>query len=162
MTPITLYPSLVLFIGANQDTPMMRVSVSTIETHRSNNIIGGSMITKEMNFQPTESFIVERRMAAYAVRFHATLRYVVSLTITRILVNRLFFILKQFFWIRTPGWFTFKVAANISYTRDDGQDSNVAGTTFAEIEELLVNLKSRCNFLQTVYIDDCCKLRNKL
>ena len=35
-------------------------------------------------------------------------------------------------------------------------------TTFAEIHTLLQSLKERCPSLETVYIDDCCKLRNKI
>ena len=77
---------------------------------------------------------------------------------------------------------TFKVAANIGYSREDGKwvqqydalfvvMNNAGkiltwqftkGTTFAEIDMVLKNLKERCQCLSTVYIDDCCKLRNKV
>lgn len=77
---------------------------------------------------------------------------------------------------------TFNVAANIGYSREDGkwvQQYNALfvvmndagkiltwqytkGITFAEIDMVLKNLKERCQCLSTVYIDDCCKLCNKV
>ena len=36
------------------------------------------------------------------------------------------------------------------------------GTSFSEIETLLSDLKERSPILKTIYIDDCCKLRQKL
>ena len=36
------------------------------------------------------------------------------------------------------------------------------GTSFAEVETLLQNLKQHCHCLRTVYTDDCCQVRNKV
>ena len=79
---------------------------------------------------------------------------------------------------------TFKVASNIGYFREDGkwiseydalfivlnENGHVLtwqftkGTSFAYIQQLLENLKHRTtgSQIQTVYIDDCCKLKKKI
>lgn len=78
---------------------------------------------------------------------------------------------------------TFKVASNIGYLREDKKWINVydslflvlndqgkivtwqltKGTSFEEVVALLQNLVSRSDEnLKTVYVDDCCKLRNKI
>ena len=78
---------------------------------------------------------------------------------------------------------TFKVASNIGYLREDKKWINVydslflvlndqgkivswqltKGTSFQEVVALLQNLGSRSDEnLRTVYVDDCCKLRNKI
>ena len=77
---------------------------------------------------------------------------------------------------------TFKVVANIGYCRDDGTwvpqyDSLfivmnergkvltwqlTKGTAFSQIGPLLSDLKERSPTIKTVYIDDCCKLRQKI
>lgn len=36
------------------------------------------------------------------------------------------------------------------------------GTSFAEVSTLLCNLNERCQSLTTIFIDNCCKLRNKI
>ena len=74
--------------------------------------------------------------------------------------------------------YTFKVAANIGFLRDDGiwvplflvlnSDGKVLtwqltkGTAFSQIQILLSNLNKRSSTIKTVYIDDCCKLRGKI
>ena len=78
---------------------------------------------------------------------------------------------------------TFKIASNIGYVREDkkwiteydsvflvlndrGQVLTwqlTKGTSFAEVAVLLQSLDDRSsNQLKTVYVDDCCKLRNKI
>ena len=75
---------------------------------------------------------------------------------------------------------TFKIASNIGYTREDkkwiseydsalivlndqGQLLAWQGTSFAEVTVLLQALAERPkDELKTVYVDDCCKLRNKI
>jgi hypothetical protein len=79
---------------------------------------------------------------------------------------------------------TFKVASNIGYFREDGKWINeydalfvvlnenghiltwqfTKGTSFAFIQQLLENLRSRPtgSQIKTVYIDDCCKLKTKI
>ena len=74
---------------------------------------------------------------------------------------------------------TFKIASNIGYIREDkkwiseydsaflvlndmGQLLTWQGTSFAEVTVLLQALAERPkDQLKTVYVDDCCKLRNK-
>lgn len=77
---------------------------------------------------------------------------------------------------------TFKVAANIGFNREDGRwvhqydslfivmNGNgqvvtwqlTKGTAFSQVEALLKDLKERSPMIQTVYIDDCCKLRGRI
>ena len=77
---------------------------------------------------------------------------------------------------------TFKVAANIGYLRQDGtwvhqydslflvMNANrqeltwqfTKGTSFSQIQTLLTDLKERAPMIETVYVDDCCKLRSKI
>jgi hypothetical protein len=78
---------------------------------------------------------------------------------------------------------TFKVAANVGYSRKDGKwihqyDSLflviseqgkvvtwqlTKGTAFAQVETLLQDLKMHSHdTIKTVYIDDCCRLRGKI
>ncbi len=77
---------------------------------------------------------------------------------------------------------TFRIAANIGYTRKDGKwiqqyDSLFAvvseygkivtwqltrGTSLGEVHTLLKDLNKRCNALTAVYVDDCCKLRRQI
>jgi len=70
---------------------------------------------------------------------------------------------------------TFKVAANIGFHREDSTWVFIVmnsigqvliwqlteGTAFAQVGTLLEILKERSPALQTVYIDDCCKLRGQ-
>ena len=77
---------------------------------------------------------------------------------------------------------TFKIAANIGYSREDkkwlpqyvslflvmNENGKIVTwkltkkTSIDQVEFLLRDLKQRSPNIATVYIDDCCKLRNKI
>ena len=77
---------------------------------------------------------------------------------------------------------TFKTAANIGYLREDhvwvpqynslflvaNREGQVLtwqltkGTSFSQVKTILLDLKERAQHIQTVYIDECCKLREKV
>lgn len=171
-----------------------------------------SFIIRGLNFHAMESLISDRRMITFArivdtLRNHEILTLgsptsCIEFWSTELAQSPSDFILKQCFvaaFFRNELLYkreltaisvgsaisfdhTFKIAANIGYTREDGKwikqydalfvvmngDGKIVtwqltrGTAFSEINTILQNLKERCPSLETVYIDDCCKLRNKI
>ena len=171
-----------------------------------------ALVTHGLNFYNIETFVIERRWESFEqqkqlLSVHERLRGVSGSCIefwesqfstvpSNNLISQCFlsrFLMNEKVYIKEMVEIpvgesisfdhTFKVAANIGYTREDGKwihqyDSLflvmgghgkvitwqlTKGTKFTQVEALLQDLKSRStDGLKTIYIDDCCRLRGKI
>lgn len=145
-------------------------SVNTYQVVASDSGVDDKFCGNELAKTPSDNVLIKCFLAGFLRDEHLYLREMVSITVGDTISFD----------------HTFKMAANIGFVREDkvwvpqynslfivmNKDGKIVtwqltkGTGFNEIEELLRDLHNRAETqqcrIETVYIDDCCKLRKKI